>query len=69
MKANTLQAFELKKGADIADGKIETMDSFDNLFCYGDPKGTVYVNQINTDGSEFVVQQVSNLKVISSYSF
>jgi len=53
-----LTPFIFKPGADISHTRVETMDSLDNLFCYGDSKGFVYVNQLEISENEFIIQDV-----------
>ena len=58
-----LTAFEFRKGTEIANAKVETIDALDGLFCYTDAKGTVYVNQLEISDEEFYAQDVNKNKV------
>lgn len=58
-----MKAFELYRGPDVTRTRIETMDSLDGLFCYGDSKGVVYVNQLELVDDKLLLQEDTDRKV------
>ena len=59
---------EFKRGMDVTDARIETMDAFASLLCYGDSKGCVYIKQFTLFDDQFACQDVKSLKAIKNFS-
>ncbi len=58
--------FEYKRGTDLLKSRIESMDSLGSIFCYGDPKGFLYLNQLQIGPSEFVCKEATTARVSKS---
>ena len=50
-------AFEYKKGISITKTKIEAMEVFNDMLCYGDSEGVLYLSQIKYAESELVCKE------------